>query len=63
MYDCARQRGILFQCEEEQTYEEQQRDGISKQKIKVSKYFPQITVEKIAKGKNALSLGSNIYLK
>ena len=29
MYDCARQRGILFQCEEKQTYEEQSRDGIN----------------------------------
>ena len=29
MYDCARPRGILFQCQEKQTYEEQQRDGIN----------------------------------
>lgn len=29
MFDCARQRNILFQCEDSQTYEEQQRDGIN----------------------------------
>ena len=29
MYDCARKRSILFQCVDNQAYEEQQRDGIN----------------------------------
>ena len=28
MYDCARQRGVMFQCIEDQSYESRQKDGI-----------------------------------